>query len=379
MLFTPRGPKPIRICLIAADRQALETLVHRHTTAHQLVLRARIVLAAADGLNNAQIARALRVSLDTARLWRQRWLDTAPADDAAPPPVAARLSDLPRSGAPVQFTAEQMCQLIALACEVPEGSDRPISHWSRREITAEALQRGIFDQISDRHADLKPHLIRYWMTPPPTEPEEERQAKIEDLCTLYQEARTRAAAGERTLSTDELTGVQALERKYPGLPLAPGKVARREFEYLRHGTLTFILNFDVAWGEVVTPSVGPTRTEADFVAHIQPTVASDPTATKWRFAVDNLNIHQSASLVRYVAQVSGIAEDLGVVGKHGILKSMKSRAAFLSDPSHKIVFHYTPKHASWMNQVEIWLSILVRRPATHSEGDQPGTAHGGSN
>jgi len=137
--------------LTEAERQALERLVQRHTTAHQLVVRARIILAAADGLNNAQIARDWRRSLDTPRLWRQRWLDTAPADGAAPPPPAARLSDLPRSGAPVQFAAEQMCQLIALACEVPEGSDRPISHWSRREITAEAVKRGIFARISDRH------------------------------------------------------------------------------------------------------------------------------------------------------------------------------------------------------------------------------------
>jgi hypothetical protein len=108
-----------------------------------------------------------------------------------------------------------------------------------------------------------------------------------------------------------LTGVQALERKHPGLPLRPGKVERREFEYIRHGTLTFIINFEVVPGQVVTPSVGPTRTEADFVRHIRQTVASDPAATKWHFAVDNLNIHQSASLVRFVAAESGVTEGLG--------------------------------------------------------------------
>ena len=170
-----------------------------------------------------------------------------------------------------------------------------------------------------------------------------------------------AAAGERVVSTDEMTGVQALQRKHPGLPILPGKVERREFEYIRHGTLAFIVNFDVVCGQVMAPTCGPRRTEADFLVHIKNTVASDPTATRWHFVVDNLNIHLSESLVRYVADMSGVTEDLGEKDKYGILHNKASRSAFLSEASHKIVFHYTPKHCSWLNQIEIWFSILVRK------------------
>ena len=143
--------------------------------------------------------------------------------------------------------------------------------------------------------------------------------------------------------------------------MRPGKPQRREFEYIRHGTQTLIASFDIASGQIPAATIGNTRTETDYLAHIQHTLATAPEATKWHLVMDCLNTHQSASLVRFVAQDEGITEDLGIKGKSGILKSMHSRASFLSDPAHRIVFHFTPKHSSWLNQIELWFSILVRK------------------
>ena len=167
-------------------------------------------------------------------------------------------------------------------------------------------------------------------------------------------------AAEHLISTDEKTGIQALERKHPTLPMKPGLIERPEYEYLRHGTLALIANFDVASGQVIAPSLGPTRTEEDFAKHITRTIATDP-EDRWVFIADQLNIHKSEALVRLVADLCELKVDLGLKDKSGILKSMKTRAAFLQDPAHRIRFVYTPVHTSWLNQVEIWFSILVRR------------------
>jgi putative transposase len=145
------GPKPAAVHLADAERQELEKLVKRHSTEQQIALRARIVLAAAAGKGNAQIGRELQVTVDTARLWRQRWLDlqAIPASELS---AEERLQDLPRRGAPAKITADQVCRIEALACEKPEASERPISQWTSREIADEIIKRGIVAEISPRHA-----------------------------------------------------------------------------------------------------------------------------------------------------------------------------------------------------------------------------------
>jgi transposase len=183
---------------------------------------------------------------------------------------------------------------------------------------------------------------------------------VRTVCKLYHQAAELHAQGVHVISTDEKTGIQALERLHPTRPMAPGKPEAQEFEYVRHGTQALIANFEVATGRIVSPTVGDTRTEDDFVDHIRATVATDPEA-KWVFIVDQLNTHKSAGLVQLIAELCGVEKDLGVKGRSGILQDMDSRAAFLQDTDHRIRLVYTPKHCSWLNQVEIWFGTLTRR------------------
>ena len=182
------------------------------------------------------------------------------------------------------------------------------------------------------------------------------------ICEAYKEAPALQEQGIKTLSVDEKTGMQALERNAPDLPLQVGRVAKHEVEYTRHGTQCLIANWDVVEGKCVQPTISDTRTEEDFQQHIQQTVEAHDEEIKFRFMADNLNTHYSESLVIYVAGFENTTkEELGKKGKKGILKNKETRAQYLQNPAHKISFIYTPKHCSWLNQIEIFFGILHKK------------------
>jgi len=372
-----RGPKPPEIKLTSILEKILKKITRCYTNPYWLVLRAKIILCAASGDNDTEIAQRLDTTPDTASKWRGRWLNAEPrllvAEAAGLDEkeftalVAATLSDAPRLGTPDTFTPEQLVQVTAIACEDPRQSEREITRWTHRELADEVIKRKIVDTISPRHvgrildeADLKPHLSLYWLNNERDKDPQAFDAAVKRVCNLYAAAFSLRQQGIHLISMDEKTSIQALERKYPTLPMLPGLVARHEFEYIRHGTLALMTNLEVATGHIITPSLGPTRTEEDLVAHVRQTIAADPRAG-WVLIVDQLNTHQSEGLVRLVAETCQIEDDLGVKGESGILKSMETRKAFLEDESHRIRFVYTPTHTSWLNQVEIWFSILVRK------------------
>jgi len=372
----PRGPRPFAIQLTDRQRAILEEMIHSRRRPHDEVQRATLIVQSADGARTRHLAAAVGVSDPTVRLWRARWAHATPqlaAAEAEADEETMRgllqqvLRDAPRRGRPATFTPEQRCQIVAVACEAPEVSGRPVTPWPPRELAEAVIKRGIVSRISPRsvgrflkEADLTPHPSRYWLHHDRAENPQPCDADVQTSCELYQQAPQLQAQGVHVVSTDEKTGMQAHERAHPTRPMQPGRGERVECEYIRHGPQTLIANFEVATGQGVAPSVGPTRTEEDFLGHIERTIARAPAAA-WIFIVDRLNTPPSESLVRLVATQCGMAEDVGVKGKSGILASMPARADFLQDPTPRIRFAYTPTHTSWLNQVEIWFSILARR------------------
>jgi transposase len=329
-----------KIVITERQQAILEEIVRASTSPVRLVQRAEIILRAFEGEENRAIAAAIDLDATAVGMWRRRWAEAWPqliliecgeTQAAFRRAIEDVLSDAPRSGNPGTFTPEQITQILALACEPPELSSRPITHWTYKELADEAKKRGIVESISEsqvgrylREAELQPHKSRYWLNTKEKDPQQ-FQEKVERICDCYQEApRLYAEENTHTVCTDEMTGIQALERVAATLPMQPGQVECREFEYKRHGTTTLIGNFHVVTGQLIAPTLGATRTEEDFVRHIGQTVSTDPQAS-WVFVVDNLNIHASEGLVKYVAETCGIEQDLGK-------KRQTGRAAFARKP-----------------------------------------------
>lgn len=286
--------------------------------------RATIVLRAFQKRPNAEIAAEVGLERHQVGLWRRRWRDSwedLTRCECAEPrrlheAIREMLRDAPRPGCSGKFTAEQITAIVAVACEPPEKSGRPITHWTRRELRDEVVKRGIVPSISVAQigrylndAALQPHRREMWLNSTEKDPEQFQQ-QVEQVCQTYQEAAARHARdGTHTVCIDEMTGLQALERAAPDKPAAPGHTAKHEVEYIRHGTTTLIGTLHVLTG-VMFATLGLTRTEADFLAHVMRTVARDASA-RWVFVVDCLNIHWSASLVEWVARQCDVSEPLG--------------------------------------------------------------------
>lgn len=352
--------------------------IRRSTVAPQrLVQRARVILMSFASIFNETIAEQVGLARKQVGLWRRRWqqsfdalvaIECRESHAALQRAIEEVLGDAPRSGSTGTFTAEQVTQIMALACEPPELSGRPINRWTHRELADEVVLRKVVSSISVSQvgrylaqAELQPHRSKYWLNTKEKDPDV-FQHQVEIVCQTYLEAPDLYfQENTHTVSVDEMPGLQALERVAKTIPMQPGQPERIEYEYERHGTLCLIGNWDVVLGQMIAPTIRETRTEEDFAWHIHHTIQTDPQAG-WVIVVDNLNVHCSETLVRYVARLEGIDEsELGKKGRSGILRSMATRKTFLSDRSHRIRFVFLPKHTSWLNQIEVVFGIVGRR------------------
>jgi transposase len=313
--------------ILVSERQQvlLNEFSKSRTVAKGVVQRATIILLAFAGLLNEEIAGQVGLNRQQVGLWRQRWRDAwdslcvweCTEPHRLREAILDVLADAPRPGAPATFTAEQVSQIVALACEPPKLSGRPIDHWTLRELREEAIQRNLVTAISVsrighflQQAAVQPHRKKMWLNTTEKDPQK-FQAEVENVCRTYREAPAKAATdGTHTVSVDEATSLQAIERNAPDKPAQPDHVPKQEFEYTRHGTTTLTAGLDVVTGLIVCPTLEATRTEPEFVAHIGRTVDADPDA-EWIFLVDRLNTHLSESLVKFVAERCSLPDALG--------------------------------------------------------------------
>jgi transposase len=313
--------------IIVSERQQvlLKEFSNSRTLGKGVVQRATILLLGFAGLRNEAIAEQVGLNRIQVGLWRQRWRDAwdslcvweCTQPHRLREAILDVLSDAPRPGAPATFTAEQVAQIVALACEPPKLSGRPIDHWTLRELRDEAVTRKIVEDISVsqvcrflQQAAVQPHRKKMWLNTTEKDPQK-FQAEVENVCQTYLEAPAKALAdGRHTVSVDEATSLQAIERNAPDKPAKPDSIPKQEFEYTRHGTTTLTAGLDVVTGRIVCPTLEATRTEPEFVAHIARTVDTDA-AAEWVFVVDCLNTHMSESLVQFVAQRCGVPDALG--------------------------------------------------------------------
>jgi len=342
------GRKAPRIELPDEERRFLQKLARGSTTAQREALRARIILLADQGLGNRSITQRLECDEDTAGKWRTRFAEHGPKG----------LRDLPRSGRPRTFSPEQITQVLQKATQAPRENGVPFSHWDAAALRRLAVEAGITESIHPttiwrylKEADLRPHQVRYWLRS--TDPDFE--ARMTDVTQLYLATPELARQGSAVFSLDEKTSIQALERKHPDLLMIPGIPQRIEHEYTRHGTRCLTAAFNVATG-VVHGMLTPDRPNAVFASFVDALCRDGaPDAPKIHLVMDQLNTHWSHDLCRVVANYSDIHYDPADHPKG------PDRQKFLMRDDKRVIVHYTPKHASWLNQIEIWFSVLVRK------------------
>ncbi|MGB7347721.1 MAG: transposase [Pirellulaceae bacterium] len=353
-------------------------LSRANTASRQIGLRANIILLAFGKLNNSQIAEQLDVGRHCVGLWRRRWQNSFDAllsiefnesHTALRRAVQDTLSDAPRSGRPRTFSDEQVAQIVSMATRSPRDYDRPVDDWTGRELANEAKRQKIVETISTSRVnrflglvDLKPQHRKGWCFT--TEKDKELfDEQVKEVCRIYLEAsQAWCQFGTHTVCVDEMTSLQANERRAPTMLPLPGQVGKTECQYTRHGTLSLTGSWEVAAGQMIRTTIDKTRTGEDFASHIMATISSDPDG-EWIFVMDNLNTHYGEPIVRAIARQLGIDEStLGDKKKRkGVLGSVASRKAFLSDPSHRIRIVFIPKHSSWLNQIEMIFGVISRR------------------